>query len=93
MKDFVKRMIEEHEVLSGNINRLDQYVYGKGVEIDDKVEFANKAIQLAAMKKYEESLRARLENQGVFCVDGRYVADVALLDEKVPVDSTKKSDE
>lgn len=65
MKAFVKRMVEEHAELVSRIDKLHNYLYSERSDIDDKVEFANKCIQLSAMKKYEEALSARLENQGV----------------------------
>lgn len=71
MKNFVKRMIEEHSELVARIDKLHNYVYGPESDKDDKIEFANKAIQLGAMKKYEEALRARLENQNII-VEGPF---------------------
>lgn len=75
MKDFVARMIDEHSELVERIDKLANYVYVNG-EKDDKIEFANKAIQLSAMRKYEEALRARLENQSIVFVDGTYLEKV-----------------
>ena len=72
MLDFVKRMIEEHSQLVVRTQKLDEYIYSDKSNNDNKVEFANKCIQLAAMKKYEEALRARLENQGIFFENGQY---------------------
>ena len=72
MLDFVKRMIDEHSQLIINIHNLHDYIYSDNSNNDNKVEFANKCIQLAAMKKYEEALRARLENQGVFFENNQY---------------------
>ena len=65
-------MIDEHSQLIININNLHDYIYSNKSDKDNKVEFANKCIQLAAMKKYEEALRARLENQGVFFENNQY---------------------
>ena len=67
MKEFVKRMVEEHSQLVVRTTKLHNYVYSEESNKDDKVEFANKCIQLTSMKKYEEALRARLENQGILC--------------------------
>lgn len=67
-------MIEEHKALVPRLNKLADKVYSpdEAASIDSNVEFANKAVQLSAMRKYEESLRARLENAGVLCVsDGK----------------------
>ena len=76
MKDFVRRMIAEHQELVERIAKLDEYVYTEKSDNDDKVEFANKCIQLAAMKKYEEALRARLENQNIVFDDGKYYEQI-----------------
>ena len=72
MKDFVNRMIDEHAKLVLNTSKLHDYIYSNNSDKDDKVEFANKCIQLSAMKKYEEALRARLENQGIFYENNQY---------------------
>lgn len=75
--NFVERMIREHSELVKRIKKLHNYVYSKASDEDSRVEFANKCIQLAAMKKYEEALRARLENQDIICEDGEYFAHLA----------------
>lgn len=72
MKDYVKRMIDEHSQLAQRLDALDNYVYSEKSDKDDKVEFANKCIQLAGMRQYEKALRARLENVGIVIVDGVY---------------------
>ena len=77
MLDFVKRMVDEHSQLFIRIQKLHEYIYSDKSDKDNKVEFANKCIQLAAMKKYEEALRARLENQGIFFENGQYFDKVA----------------
>lgn len=77
MLDFVKRMVDEHSQLVVRTQKLHEYIYSDKSNDDNKVEFANKCIQLAAMKKYEEALRARLENQGVFFENGQYFERVA----------------
>lgn len=79
MVEFVKRMIDEHAELIIRIQKLHNYVYSEVSDKDNKPEFANKCIQLAAMKKYEEALRARLENQGVFFENGQYFERVAQI--------------
>lgn len=82
MKKHIKRMIEEHSELLIRIEKLHNYVYSEKSDNDDKVEFANKCIQLSAMKKYEEALRARLENAGVvISPDGSYFEKVAEIKE------------
>lgn len=89
MKDYVKRMVEEHADLVIKIDKLHNYVYSERSDADNKPEFANKCIQLAAMKKYEEALRARLNNEGVFFEDGVYLErigqiGVAQVEEEAP---------
>ena len=79
MLDFVLRMTEEHSQLVIRIQKLHEYIYSDKSNNDNKVEFANKCIQLSAMKKYEEALRARLENQGVFFENGQYFEHVAKI--------------
>lgn len=77
MLDFVQRMVEEHSQLFIRIQKLHEYINSNKSNNDNKVEFANKCIQLSAMKKYEEALRARLENQSVFFENGQYFERVA----------------
>ena len=77
MNNYQKDLIEEHSNLVVRINVLNNNVYGSASDVDNKVEFANKCIQLSAMKKYEEALRARLENQSVFFENGQYFERVA----------------
>ena len=77
MLDFVQRMVEEHSQLVVRTQALHEYIYSDKSDNDNKVEFANKCIQLAAMKKYEEALRARLENQSVFFENSQYFEHVA----------------
>ena len=72
MEKYQKEMIEEHSGLVVRIQKLHDWIYSDKSNTDNKVEFANKCIQLAAMKKYEEALRARLENQGVFFENNQY---------------------
>lgn len=98
MNNYQKALIEEHSQLVINVCALHNYVYSGKSANDDRIEFANKCVQLAAMKKYEEALRARLENTGIVCEDGRYlepVADItsATLDsvsEPIPTKMPKK---
>lgn len=77
MDNYQKALIEEHSNLVVRIQKLHDWVYSDKPIKDDKVEFANKCIQLAAMKKYEEALRARLENQCIFFENGQYFDKVA----------------
>ena len=77
MLDFVQRMVEEHSQLVVRTQALHEYIYSDKSNNDNKVEFANKCIQLSAMKKYEEALRARLENQSVFFFFFQYFEHVS----------------
>lgn len=97
MVDFVKRMVEEHSQLAVRIQALHEYIYSDKSNTDNKVEFANKCIQLAAMKKYEEALRARLENQSVFFENGQYFERVAEINTasaiETPIEGKDNRDE
>ena len=84
MLDFVQRMVEEHSQLVVRTQALHEYIYSDKSDNDNKVEFANKCIQLAAMKKYEEALRARIENEGFVFENGAYFERVACLKCKAP---------
>lgn len=79
MNNYQKDLIEEHSNLVVRINNLHNFIYSDRSEIDDKIEFANKCIQLAAMKKYEEALRARIENSGITFENGNYFERVAQI--------------
>lgn len=80
MDNYQKALIEEHSNLVVRIQKLHDWVYSDKPIKDDKVEFANKCIQLAAMKKYEEALRARIENIGITFENGNYFERVASID-------------
>ena len=92
MKDFVNRMIDEHAKLVLNTSKLHDYIYSNNSDKDDKVEFANKCIQLSAMKKYEEALRARLENQGVFYENNQYFERIGNVKSTLNSDFEKLKD-
>lgn len=92
MLDFVKRMVDEHSQLVIRIQKLHEYIYSDKSNKDNKVEFANKCIQLAAMKKYEEALRARFENQGIFFENGQYYERVAEI-KATPAPATPEEDQ
>lgn len=79
MEKYQKEMIEEHSELVVRIQNLHNHVYSDKSNADNKVEFANKCIQLAAMKKYEEALRARFENAGIVFENGQYFEHVASI--------------
>lgn len=86
MENFVKRMVEEHAQLVVRVQKLHNYIYSERSDNDDKVEFANKCIQLSAMKKYEEALRARLENQNIIFDNGSYFEQIGAIKEEVNVE-------
>ena len=79
MNNYQKALVEEHSNLVVRIQKLHDWIYSDKPIKDDKVEFANKCIQLAAMKKYEEALRARIENIGITFEDGNYFERVASI--------------
>lgn len=84
MEKYQKEMIEEHSDLVVRIQNLHNYVYSDQSNADNKVEFANKCIQLAAMKKYEEALRARIENAGIVFENGNYFEHIASIKANAP---------
>lgn len=84
MEQYQKEMIEEHSGLVVRIQALHNYVYSDKPNVDSKIEFANKCIQLAAMKKYEEALRARFENAGIVFENGNYFEHIASIKVKAP---------
>lgn len=77
MNNYQKALIEEHSNLVVRIQKLHDYVYSDASNKDNRVEFANKCIQLASMKKYEEALRARMENVDITFENGNYFERVA----------------
>ena len=93
MKDYQKRMIKEHGDLIIRIQKLNDYVYSDKSNADNKVEFANKCIQLAAMKKYEEALRARFENAGIVFQNGEYFEHVASIKVNTPENNNEENGE
>ena len=93
MEKYQKRMIEEHSELVIRIQKLHNWVYSDKSNADNKVGFANKCIQLAAMKKYEEALRARFENAGIVFENGEYLEHVAYIKAYAPEDNNGKNGE
>ena len=89
MLDFVKRMVDEHSQLVVRTQKLNEYIYSDKSNKDDKVEFANKCLQLSAMTKYEEALRTRLENQGIFFENNQYFERIGCLN----ITSTERSED
>lgn len=93
MENYQKEMIEEHSGLVVRIQNLHNYVYSDQSNADNKVEFANKCIQLAAMKKYEEALCARIENAGIVFENGQYFEHIASIKVKAPEIKDKENGE
>ena len=83
MNTYQKDLIEEHSKLVVRINNLHNFIYSDKSEIDNKIEFANKCIQLRAMKNYEEALRARLENAKVVFENGKYFENIATIEKVI----------
>lgn len=83
MTDYQKELIKEHSDLSIRLEALSNNVYGKDSDKDDKIEFANKSIQLSAMKTYEYALCARMQNVGIVFDNNNYFERVAEV--KYPV--------
>lgn len=87
MNNYQKALIEEHSNLIVSTQKLHDYIYSDASDNDNRIEFANKCIQLAAMTKYEEALRARLENAGITFENGNYFERVASITPVVAVDT------
>lgn len=79
MNNYQKALVEEHSNLVVRTQNLHDYIYSDKSNKDNRVEFANKCIQLAAMKKYEEALLARIENSGIVFENGNYFERVASI--------------
>ena len=85
MNNYQKALVEEHSNLVVRIQKLHDWIYSDKSNADNKVEFANKCIQLASMKKYEEALRARLENAGIVFENGNYFERVASINPVIAI--------
>lgn len=79
MNNYQKALIDEHAQLVVRTQNLHDYIYNEESNNDHRIEFANKCIQLASMKKYEEALRARMENAGITFENGNYFERVASI--------------
>lgn len=79
MNNYQKALIDEHSQLVVRTQNLHNYIYSEKSNNDHRIEFANKCIQLASMKKYEEALRARMENAGITFENGNYFERVASI--------------
>lgn len=89
MEAFVQRMIDEHAELLIRIDKLEEYIYNPKNN-DDKIEYANKCLQLRGMKIYAEALGVRLANQGIQ-FDGENYAEIVaqIREENVEVPPTE----
>lgn len=85
-QQYVNDLIEEHAGLIIKIDKLEDYITAPEND-DSKVEYANKAIQLAAMRKYAECLEVRLHNAGIYFEDGDYITKVASIIEDGPFET------
>lgn len=84
MNSYQKALINEHKELVERIHILNDYIYsGEAEKNDCKIEFANKCIQLSAMKKYEEVLRGRLYNSGIIISENNYLEVVDTPEHKL----------
>lgn len=83
MEAFVKRMIDEHVNLVVKLTKLENYIYSDKSDKDDKVEFANKCMQLNGMRLYEKALAARLENQNIYFENGSYFEKLGEIKEEI----------
>lgn len=79
MKDFIKRMVEEHSQLIVRIDALEKFVYSDESDKLHNADFGNLCIQLKAMRVYAEALEARLANQNVVFENGQYFEKVAQI--------------
>lgn len=70
MKDFVKRMIDEHKQLNENIAQLNNFlkIQTNNFTIGLR-EFGAMNIQLNAMQSYSEALTIRLALYGIIVTD------------------------
>ena len=78
MKDFVKRMIDEHKQLNENIVRLNNFLKSQTDNFTIGLhEFGAMNIQLNAMKSYSEALTIRLALHGIIIADnGTYFENI-----------------
>lgn len=86
MNSYQKALVEEHSNLVVRTQKLHDYVYSDASNNDNKIEFANKCIQLTSMKKYEEALRARIVNAGIVFEGGQYLEKVAEIKPVITAD-------
>lgn len=93
MKDFVKRMVEEHSQLVVRIDALEKFLYSDKSDVVAKADFGNMCIQLKAMRMYAEALGARLVNQNVVFENGQYFEKVARINKPIDANVVKGTDD
>lgn len=93
MKDFVKRMVEEHSQLVVRIDALEKFLYSDKSDVVTKPDFGNMCIQLKAMRMYAEALEARLVNQNVVFENGQYFEKVARINKPIDINIVKGTDD
>ena len=79
MDNYKAELIKEHAELMVKLDKLTSEIVSVNNN-DDKVEFANKCIQRAAMRKYAECLEARMGNVGITYNDFEYHEKVVHLE-------------
>lgn len=94
MKDYVKRMIDEHSALVVKIEKLNNFLYsnnGLNVHTDinnnqtqddlfrNMSEYANKCMQLMSMKNYLRALECRMNNEGIYFDNNEYLESVGKI--------------
>lgn len=77
MEKYKLELIKEHADLIVKVSNLENYIYSPASDKDNKIEYANKCIQLTAMKKYADCLEARLVNAGIVYEDSNYFEKVS----------------
>lgn len=93
MKEFVKRMVEEHSQLVVRINALEKFLYSDKSDAVVKADFGNMCIQLKAMRIYAEALGARLANNNVVFENNQYFEKVAQINKPINVNVVKGTDD
>lgn len=81
MEKYIAKMIEEHAQLTERLRKLEDYIYGQNGRDDDKIEFANKCVQLRGMRVYHDALSARLDNAGIYFDGEKYVERIVSMKE------------
>lgn len=74
MNNYQRELIREHYELYDRINNLKADFY---LQDQSKDEHADVAVQLTAMRIYEEALRSRLNRNNIVVEDGNYFEQVA----------------